>query len=129
MAFASISSAQVAGPAGGAPPLPAKAHHAKQPLVAALGQLDLSTTQKSKIDQILADRKADNKAFRKAHQGDLPALKDHRKTEEKTTMDGIHGVLTTDQWTKLTTILHQNKKKGKNKKGTVNPPAAPPTSK
>src|ERR1700722_2330112 len=104
-ALATCSFAQTAGPTGGALSQPTSVAKTKHPLLNALNMVNLTTDEKSKVNQILNTRDKDNKAFKKAHKGDKLAIQAHSAEEKKTTMAAIKGVLTPAQWDQLTALL------------------------
>ena len=127
--LSAFGASQSAGPAGGQVSASQSAHHAKHPILVALEQLNLAPKQKSQITGMLKQRHADNKAFRKANQGNLPAIKAHNKQETQAFMTSLKGVLTQSQFQKFETNLRALKGRGnRNAKigsGGVNPPAQP----
>ena len=123
--FAASSLAQAAGPTSGTLAPPANsAHHGKHPIIQALSGLNLSGAQKTQIEGMLKQRKADNKAFRKANQRNMPALKAHAKQETEAFLTSLKSVLTQPQWRQFEANLRALK--GKGTKRNQIPPTTPP---
>lgn len=92
----SLAVAQAAGPVGGS--LKVK----KQPAgrngdLQFLQTLGLTKDQMAKIRDLKKGMADDNKAFRQAHIGDLPALRAHQKDSLAKYMTGLQAILTPDQ--------------------------------
>jgi hypothetical protein len=119
---------QSAGPTGGQLKPSERKAGQKHPLLDALAKLDLSPDQKVKIKDLEKIRNDDVSAFRKAHKGDMVAIKAHAEDATKTFLIGIKAVLTQAQWDQFQAELRaMRQKRGKrnpeNGTGTTTPPA------
>ncbi|MHB8635919.1 MAG: hypothetical protein ACYC96_05545 [Fimbriimonadaceae bacterium] len=123
VSLSALSTAQTSGPVGGQPTSVKPARHGRHPLIAALSKLNLTPAQKSQIAGMLKQRKADNKTFRKANAGNLPALKAHRKQEARAFMASLKTVLSKPQWQKFEAELKAMKGRARRKSNTLTPPA------
>jgi Spy/CpxP family protein refolding chaperone len=129
IAITAVSLAQTSGPSGGQLTTSKPAQHGRHPIVAALAKLNLAPKQKSQIEGMLKQRRADNKAFRKTNQGNLPALKAHNKQETRAFVTSLKSVLTQSQFQQFQADLRTLKGKGslRAKRGAIGgtPPARP----
>ena len=121
--LSSLGAAQASGPTSGALTATQSAH--KHPIIAALEQLNLAPNQKSQVEGMLKQRRADDKTFRKANPGNLAAIKAHNKQETRALLTSLKGVLSKSQWQQFETNLKALKGKRIVGVGTAgsNPPA------